>query len=134
MGGLVGIDQGSNPLEISLFRPDRTSLMDQFPAKVEDRADEHHHVVGKECLDCPFSGKEDAVAVGEDHRGQEDEADPRRVGLEDAAVGESLAVEALGTTRPVEEDVGDADDNVVDDLRSCDQVDKPTEYLGTGIG
>lgn len=108
--------------------------MVDLPAKVEDRSNEYHHVVGKEGLDHPLAGQEDAVAVGAHDRGHEDETDPRGVWLEPAAVGESLAVQTLCTAGPVEEDVGDAYHDVINDLRGRDEIDEPAEHFSTRVG
>ena len=49
--------------------------------------------------------------------------------MESAIVWQCPAVETLRLASPVEEDVSDSHDDVVDDATSCNEVDKPFQDL-----
>jgi hypothetical protein len=89
-----------------------------------------YHVVSEQSVHSKISGEKGAVTVAAEHKSQEDHADPCAIGLEITIVRHSPAVNTLSLGGTVEEEVSDTDHNVVDDLRTCDDIDEPGEHLG----
>lgn len=113
-GGLVGVDLRLLPDEVGVERGNEARALDNLPAKVQQDGDEGHGVRREEVGDAPAAREEDGVAedaLDEDHV---DEGDVGAVGLQVADVREGGAVEALGPAGAVEEDVRQADADVVD--------------------
>lgn len=128
--GLVRVNLRLLPDEVRVIGPDKLGLLHQLPPEKGDGRDQHHGVVREEVLDAPAAGQEDGVPVHADDGRQEDPRDDGGPGLQAPVVGERGPVDALRPARPVEEDVGDADDDIVDDLRRGDDVGEPGEHLG----
>lgn len=125
--GLVGVDDGTLPLQIGLQGADEPGALQKLPADEQDGRDDQHGVVGEEGLD---TGRgETRVAVEEDDGRHAAESYVAAVWLEPARVGERVAVDALRLARPVEADVRDAHDDVVDDTARGHQVDQPGQDL-----
>ena len=100
--------------------------MDDFPAKVEDRADNDHGVILEERGNIGH-GPEGTVADEGEHHTLEDKADPAAIGLEAAIVRERPTVDALSLASVVESEVGDGHDDKIDHSTSSDESDQPSE-------
>lgn len=131
---LVGINQGSIPDKVDLVGLEPLSLLDDLPEGEGDGSNQDHGVVGEEVSDGEVSGSESLVAIDKDNADLEAEREPSAVGLEVAAVGESLAVESLDLASLVEGKVGCAHNDEVDDTSGGDDVGEPGEDLGGVVG
>jgi len=109
------------------MRADEPGPVDELPAHEQNGGHDHHGVVREEGLNAP--GGEAGVTVENDDEAHSGETDVGAVRLEPAGVGERVAVDSLGHTRVVEEDIGDTHDNEVDDAAGRDQVDQPRQDL-----
>ena len=89
-----------------------------------------YHVVSEQSVHSKVSGEEGAITIAAKHKSQEDHADPCAVGLEITIVRHGPAVKTLSLGGTVEEEVSDTDHKVVNDLRTCDDIDEPSEHLG----
>lgn len=153
--GLVGVNDWLIPDEIGFLGLDELGSLDQLPAAEEQDANEDHRVVGEERADGPPAWDKDRVSLNEHDDGHEDHADDVDIWLEPAYVIFRLAlfshfartrewvmehehtsirqgpsINALGLQSAVEEDVGGAHDNIVEELGGGDQIDKPADRLG----
>ncbi|GMF68106.1 unnamed protein product [Aspergillus oryzae] len=72
---------------------------------------------------------EAGVAVEDNDEAFSSQSNPGTVRLEPAHLGESLAIYGLCLAGSVEENVGNADNNVVDDSASSDKIAEPSERL-----
>ncbi|GMG23397.1 unnamed protein product [Aspergillus oryzae] len=72
---------------------------------------------------------EAGVAVEDNDEAFSSQSNPGTVRLEPAHLGESLAIYGLCLAGSVEENVGNADNNVVDDSASSDTIAEPSERL-----
>lgn len=131
---LVRIDNRRLPDQIGLGSRDPLGLADKLPSNVEQRRNTDQGVRGEESGDVPLTRQEDGVATEKQHDEVEDERNVGAVRLEPAVVGQALAVEALDLGGLVEGEVGDADDDVVDDLAGTEDVDEPVQDLYGGLG
>lgn len=103
-----------------LMRPHNPCALHELPNKVQRRDEELHRILAEEVAHIP--GRVAGVSVHAEDDEHPDAGDPGAVGLEPAGVGEGVAVEALGFAGAVEEDVGYAHYDVVDEAWICELV------------
>lgn len=127
---LVRIDIHLFPDQISFMRFHHLCAFEKLPAKEEYRSEEDHHVIREEAVNSESARKEGTISVAAKDKGHENHADPCAVGLEISIIRHDLAIYALSLNGSVEEQIRDADDDVINDLSTSDDVDKPSEYLG----
>lgn len=93
-----------------------------------------HGVVSEEAIDGEVSRKEDAIFITEHDTDQKGSRNVGAIGLESSTVRQRLAVDTLCLDSSVEEDIGDRDDDVIDDLCGSDDVGEPGENDHGRIG
>jgi hypothetical protein len=109
--GFVGIDEGSFPHKITLVGFDELRLLDKFPDDEERWDDNLHSVVGPESLNVPWLVGWVSVKNSDDHH--PDKSDVCASRLQPGIVGELTAVKVLRFAGAVEEDISDANCDVV---------------------
>ena len=125
---LVRGDLRGLPDQVHLFRLEPACALDQLPASKE-RGNNDGHCVG--CDEAgSIEGRETLVSIAEDDQDLNDQSDPGAVGLEPAGIGKLRAIKVLGLASPVEADVGDTDDDVVDQRRPGRDVHEIGEHFG----
>lgn len=104
------------------------SALEDLPEDEQERRDKLHRVVGEEASDIEL-GTEGRPSIDENDNGLQEEGNVGTVGLEVSAVGQRLAVEALGLACVVKVDVRDGHDEVVDNAAARDEGQQPVEHL-----
>lgn len=119
MTGFIAINAWRLPQKIKLTRLDNLGLLQNLPAEVQNRSQKLHGVVLEEGGDTTRFKR--SVPVEGQDQGQKENSDVSTVRLKVAGIGQPVAVEALILARVVEVDVGDADDQVIDEGSCGDQ-------------
>lgn len=108
---LVGIDKWPFPDKIGLVGLDELGLLEELPDEEERRDDNLHGVVGPEGLHVPRLVGWVSVKDSNDHH--PDKCDICASGLQPGVVGELTAVKVLRFASTVEEDISDANSDIV---------------------
>lgn len=128
----VSVNAWLLPDKIRFVCLDKLRLLQDLPERECENRNEEHSVVDDEVLSVPW--REAGVSVEQDHKGRETKTQICRIWLEVTTVWEGLSIEALGFACSIEEDEGNAYDDVVDDTARGDEVDKPAEDNGAAAG
>lgn len=131
---LIRVNDRSIPDQIGFVSLDKRGALGELPAKEQDRGGEDHGIIGEEPAHSELSWKESRITIAAHDKCHPDQTNPSRVRLEIAIVWQSTPVIALGMESTIEEEIGHANDNVVDDLSGGDDVDEPGENLSRATG
>lgn len=127
----VRLNLGQIRDQVHLLGLEKLGPVNDLPPKVEDRKDTDHGVREQERSNRPVARQEHLVAPDESHDRRGDASNPGNIGLEPAAVRQSLARDALGFKGPLEPDVRECDHGEIDKLRGRDLDSCQSRSLGS---